>query len=159
MPRSFHQSTETRFGLRAAKLLRSRPTTSSRRPFDDRVATTTISSHPCLSTCSQGLARAPASASAPSAMPPQRHQWCVCRRLPLLRVSARAPPCPPCADTIFLDTQRFSSSSSSASEAASSQWKTTVAASAATALAIGSSAWYYHAYGRDAYAMTPAEEG
>lgn len=54
---------------------------------------------------------------------------------------------------------RFSSSSSSASEAASSQWKTTVAASAATALAIGSSAWYYHAYGRDAYAMTPAEEG
>ena len=30
---------------------------------------------------------------------------------------------------------------------------------AATALAVGSVAWYYHLYGRDVHAMTPAEEG
>lgn len=29
----------------------------------------------------------------------------------------------------------------------------------ATALAVGSVAWYYHLYGRDVHAMTPAEEG
>lgn len=32
-------------------------------------------------------------------------------------------------------------------------------ASAATLVAIGSVAWYYHLYGREAFAMTPQEEG
>ncbi|KAB8336655.1 hypothetical protein FH972_020966 [Carpinus fangiana] len=52
--------------------------------------------------------------------------------------------------------QRFASSSS---DAAASQWRTTVAAYAATGVAIGSTSWYYFAFGRDAYAMTPQEEG
>jgi len=30
---------------------------------------------------------------------------------------------------------------------------------AATALAVASGAWYYHQFGRPAFAMTPAEEG
>lgn len=52
--------------------------------------------------------------------------------------------------------QRFASTS--ASNAANSQWKTTAAASVATAAAIGSTGWYFYAFG-DAYAMTPQEEG
>jgi len=35
----------------------------------------------------------------------------------------------------------------------------TAAASAATAVAVGSAAWYYHLFGQEAFAMTPAEEG
>jgi hypothetical protein len=34
-----------------------------------------------------------------------------------------------------------------------------MAGSAATAVAIGSVAWYYHLYGTELHAMTPAEEG
>lgn len=48
-----------------------------------------------------------------------------------------------------------SSSTSSSSEAVSSPFRVTAAA----AVAVGSIAWYYHLYGRDVYAMTPAEEG
>jgi ubiquinol-cytochrome c reductase cytochrome c1 subunit len=54
--------------------------------------------------------------------------------------------------------QRTASSSSS-SEASSSQFYTTLTASAATVVAIGSVSWYYHLYGREAFAMTPQEEG
>ncbi|OQV08981.1 hypothetical protein CLAIMM_13172 [Cladophialophora immunda] len=49
--------------------------------------------------------------------------------------------------------------SSSASEAASSPFYLTLGASAATAATVGSIAWYYHLFGQDVYAMTPAEEG
>jgi ubiquinol-cytochrome c reductase cytochrome c1 subunit len=34
-----------------------------------------------------------------------------------------------------------------------------MAGTAATALAAGSMAWYYHLYGSNVFAMTPAEEG
>ena len=34
-----------------------------------------------------------------------------------------------------------------------------MAGAAATSLAAGSMAWYYHLYGANAFAMTPAEEG
>lgn len=34
-----------------------------------------------------------------------------------------------------------------------------MAATASTAIAIGSMAWYYHLYGPEYQAMTPAEEG
>lgn len=54
--------------------------------------------------------------------------------------------------------QRSASTSSSTEEAASS-WKSTLSVSAATTFAIGSIAWYYHLYGRNVHAMTPAEEG
>ncbi|KAI9745655.1 MAG: cytochrome c1 [Claussenomyces sp. TS43310] len=53
--------------------------------------------------------------------------------------------------------KRAASSSSSAAEA--SPLRLTVAGSVATAIAAGSMAWYYHLYGADVYAMTPAEEG
>ncbi|KAH0848011.1 hypothetical protein FOPE_01914 [Fonsecaea pedrosoi] len=49
--------------------------------------------------------------------------------------------------------------SSSASEAASSPFYLTLGASAATAATVGSIAWYYHLFGQDVFAMTPAEEG
>ncbi|KAI4094552.1 MAG: hypothetical protein L6R37_007217 [Teloschistes peruensis] len=51
------------------------------------------------------------------------------------------------------------SSSEAASEANSSPIRWTLAGSAATAVAVGSMAWYYHMFGQEAYAMTPAEEG
>lgn len=50
-------------------------------------------------------------------------------------------------------------SSSSASEAASSPFYLTATASAATAASIGAAVWYYQVFGREAFAMTPAEEG
>ena len=53
-------------------------------------------------------------------------------------------------------SQRAASSSSGAE---SSQWATTATASAATVFAAGSAAWYYYQFGREAHAMTPAEEG
>jgi len=34
-----------------------------------------------------------------------------------------------------------------------------MAGTAATAVAAGSMAWYYHLYGENVFAMTPAEEG
>ncbi|KAJ5542871.1 hypothetical protein N7535_005294 [Penicillium sp. DV-2018c] len=44
-------------------------------------------------------------------------------------------------------------------EAASSPFYLTLTAALATAAAAGSTAWYYHLYGQEAFAMTPAEEG
>lgn len=52
-------------------------------------------------------------------------------------------------------TARFASSSTNAFV----QSKPAVAAFAATAVALGTSGAYYYAYGSDAYAMTPQEEG
>ncbi|KAJ5336678.1 uncharacterized protein N7506_004700 [Penicillium brevicompactum] len=49
--------------------------------------------------------------------------------------------------------------STSAGEAASSPFYLTLTAGLATAAAAGSTAWYYHLYGQEAFAMTPAEEG
>lgn len=54
--------------------------------------------------------------------------------------------------------QRASSSAAGA-ESASSPFHLTATASAATAAAIGSAAWYYHLYGQETFAATPAEEG
>ncbi len=48
---------------------------------------------------------------------------------------------------------------SSAAEAVNSPFKLTMAGAAATTLAGGSMAWYYHLYGSNVFAMTPAEEG
>lgn len=48
---------------------------------------------------------------------------------------------------------------SSAAEAVNSPFKLTMAGAAATTLAAGSMAWYYHLYGSNVFAMTPAEEG
>ncbi|KAL8706957.1 MAG: hypothetical protein Q9201_000005 [Fulgogasparrea decipioides] len=56
-------------------------------------------------------------------------------------------------------TATRASSSEVATEANSSPFRLTLAGSAATAIAVGSLAWYYHMFGQDAYAMTPAEEG
>ncbi|KAK2754225.1 cytochrome c1 [Arachnomyces sp. PD_36] len=56
-------------------------------------------------------------------------------------------------------TTTRASSSSSGPEQASSPFYLTLTASAATAVAAGSIAWYYHLYGQEAFAMTPAEEG
>ncbi|KAH8815428.1 cytochrome c1 heme protein [Xylogone sp. PMI_703] len=55
-------------------------------------------------------------------------------------------------------TKRAASSSSSAADAAS-PLQMNLAAGAATAFAAGTAAWYYHLYGRELNAMTPAEEG
>ncbi|EFQ92970.1 hypothetical protein PTT_09805 [Pyrenophora teres f. teres 0-1] len=54
--------------------------------------------------------------------------------------------------------QRFASTSSSA-EGAGSAWKNNALPAAATIFAVGSTAWYWQLYGRNADAMTPAEEG
>ena len=53
------------------------------------------------------------------------------------------------------------SSSTSGSQATkpASPFYLTLTASAATAVSIGSIAWYYHLYGQEAFAATPAEEG
>ncbi|KZF26800.1 putative cytochrome C1/Cyt1 [Xylona heveae TC161] len=56
-------------------------------------------------------------------------------------------------------TASRSASTSSSSEGAASSFTMTVAGSAATAVAVGSIAWYFHLFGQEAYAMTPAEEG
>ena len=55
---------------------------------------------------------------------------------------------------LFFLQRSFSSSSTSESPT-----KLNIAAVASTAVAIGSVAWYYHLYGSEAHAMTPAEEG
>lgn len=49
--------------------------------------------------------------------------------------------------------------SSTSSQSASSVWRTTAIASAATIATVASTGAYYYAYGQNAYAMTPAEEG
>ena len=62
--------------------------------------------------------------------------------------------------TIHLEQRASSSSTSQAgSEATSSPRALTLAGTAATAVAVGSLAWYWHLFGQDVYAMTPAEEG
>ncbi|KNG49279.1 map microtubule affinity-regulating kinase 4 [Stemphylium lycopersici] len=53
---------------------------------------------------------------------------------------------------------RFASTSASA-EGAGSSWKNNALPASATIFAVGSTAWYWHLYGRDVDAMTPAEEG
>jgi ubiquinol-cytochrome c reductase cytochrome c1 subunit len=53
---------------------------------------------------------------------------------------------------------RFASTSASA-EGAGSAWKNNALPAGATIFAVGSTAWYWHLYGRDVDAMTPAEEG
>ncbi|RYO11500.1 Cytochrome c1, heme protein [Alternaria tenuissima] len=53
---------------------------------------------------------------------------------------------------------RFASTSSSADGAASA-WKNNALPAGATIFAVGSTAWYWHLYGRQVDAMTPAEEG
>merc|ERR1712169_159108 len=55
-------------------------------------------------------------------------------------------------------TKRAVSSSSGAAHEASPT-RLNIAAIASTSLAAGSIAWYYHMYGPEAFAMTPAEEG
>lgn len=59
----------------------------------------------------------------------------------------------------FRQTTTRASSSTSGAEAASSPFYLTLTAAAATLATIGSTAWYYHLYGQEAFAMTPAEEG
>jgi hypothetical protein len=54
-------------------------------------------------------------------------------------------------------TQRSATTASSAEGAGS--WKNNALPASATVLAVGSVAWYWHLYGRNADAMTPAEEG
>ncbi|KAK4232213.1 encoded by the cyc1 protein [Podospora fimiseda] len=49
--------------------------------------------------------------------------------------------------------------SSSSGSTAESPLRLNIAAAAATTVAAGSIAWYYHLYGPNAHAMTPAEEG
>ncbi|KAJ5239384.1 hypothetical protein N7468_004003 [Penicillium chermesinum] len=51
------------------------------------------------------------------------------------------------------------SSTAAGAESASSPFYLTLTASLATAAAAGSTLWYYHLYGKEAFAMTPAEEG
>ncbi|KAI1906929.1 cytochrome c1 [Ophidiomyces ophidiicola] len=51
------------------------------------------------------------------------------------------------------------SSSSKASSVSETPFYLTLTASAATAATIGAAAWYYHLYGPELHAMTPAEEG
>ncbi|CAN9217970.1 unnamed protein product [Alternaria alternata] len=53
---------------------------------------------------------------------------------------------------------RFASTSSSADGAASA-WKNNALPAGTTIFAVGSTAWYWHLYGRQVDAMTPAEEG
>ncbi|EEH06411.1 cytochrome c1 [Histoplasma capsulatum G186AR] len=50
-------------------------------------------------------------------------------------------------------------SSTSSGSRAESPFYLTLSASAATVTAVGAVAWYYHLYGQEAFAMTPAEEG
>jgi hypothetical protein len=56
-------------------------------------------------------------------------------------------------------SQRPASTSSPAAEEAASSWKTNALPAGATVFAVGTVAWYYHLFGRNVDAMTPAEEG
>ena len=49
--------------------------------------------------------------------------------------------------------------STTTGEASSSPARLTAAGTAASAVAIGSMVWYWHLYGSEVHAMTPAEEG
>ena len=61
--------------------------------------------------------------------------------------------------TYTIQRASTSSATEAASEISSTPFRLTLAGSAATAVAVGSLAWYYHLFGQDVYAMTPAEEG
>ncbi|KAM5450185.1 cytochrome c1 [Microsporum audouinii] len=61
--------------------------------------------------------------------------------------------------SLVLYTSYERSSSTASGSQTQSPFYLTLTASAATATAIGSMAWYYHLYGDEAFAMTPAEEG
>ncbi|EFE34222.1 uncharacterized protein ARB_07173 [Trichophyton benhamiae CBS 112371] len=63
------------------------------------------------------------------------------------------------AAKITADSSSQRSSSTASGSQTQSPFYLTLTASAATATAIGSMAWYYHLYGDEAFAMTPAEEG
>lgn len=63
---------------------------------------------------------------------------------------------PPSSRTKICQQRAASSSSSTAS---SSPFWLTAGSSAATVAAVGSVAWYYHLFGQEVFAMTPAEEG
>ncbi|KAH7391732.1 cytochrome C1 family-domain-containing protein [Pyrenochaeta sp. MPI-SDFR-AT-0127] len=54
---------------------------------------------------------------------------------------------------------RSVSTSSSSAEGAGSSWKNNALPAGASVFAVGSIAWYWHLYGRNVDAMTPAEEG
>jgi ubiquinol-cytochrome c reductase cytochrome c1 subunit len=64
-------------------------------------------------------------------------------------------------DTIAdeLGLQRHTSTASSTAEQAAASWQKNALPAGATVFAIGSTAWYFHLYGRNVDAMTPAEEG
>ncbi|TQB74399.1 iso-1-cytochrome c [Monascus purpureus] len=77
----------------------------------------------------------------------------------LARSALRSVPSRAIARQTLSKTSTRASSSTAGAESASSPFNLTLTASAATAAAIGSAAWYYHLYGQEAFAMTPAEEG
>ncbi|CAN9370413.1 unnamed protein product [Alternaria alternata] len=86
---------------------------------------------------------------------------------PANRYASRMAQETPTARASFIDTisrraaiqgLRFASTSSSADGAASA-WKNNALPAGATIFAVGSTAWYWHLYGRQVDAMTPAEEG
>ncbi|KAL2215041.1 cytochrome c-like domain-containing protein [Thermoascus aurantiacus ATCC 26904] len=77
----------------------------------------------------------------------------------LARSLLRSVPSRAIARQTFRRTTTRSSSSTSGAETESSPLHLTLTATAATVAAIGSAAWYYHLYGQEAFAMTPAEEG
>jgi len=54
---------------------------------------------------------------------------------------------------------RRASTATGEASASSSPARLTAAGTAATTVAIGSMAWYWHLYGSEVHAMTPAEEG
>lgn len=76
----------------------------------------------------------------------------------LARSLLRAAPARATARQSLRQNSRASSTSSGA-ENASSPFYLTATATVATAATIATTAWYYHLYGQQAYAMTPAEEG
>ncbi|KAA8643658.1 ubiquinol--cytochrome-c reductase catalytic subunit CYT1 [Aspergillus tanneri] len=77
----------------------------------------------------------------------------------LARTVSRSVPFRAIARQTLSKTSSRASSSTAGAESASSPFHLTLTASVATAAAIGSAAWYYHLYGQEAFASTPAEEG
>lgn len=77
----------------------------------------------------------------------------------LARSLLRAAPSRAIARQTLRQQSRASSTSSGSADNASSPFYLTATATAATIATIASTAWYYHLYGQEAHAMTPAEEG
>ncbi|KGQ01115.1 cytochrome c1, heme protein, mitochondrial [Paracoccidioides lutzii Pb01] len=73
------------------------------------------------------------------------------------RSVARNVPAKAISRQTFRQTMRDSSTTSGSR--VESPFYLTLSASAATVTAVGAVAWYYHLYGQEAFAMTPAEEG